>query len=120
MKNIVLGIVFLLFAVVQYNDPDPWLWIALYSFVGIVSFFAAAHRYNKFVLLGGMGVCIVWTLILLPEFINWIIMGMPSITESMKAEAPHIEFTREFLGLILCFSTLGWHFLQFQKKRKKT
>jgi len=28
-----LASLFLLFAVVQYNDPDPWLWIAIYLVV---------------------------------------------------------------------------------------
>jgi hypothetical protein len=40
-------------------------------------------------------------LTLLPGFINWLRMGMPTITGSMKAEEEHIEVVREFLGLFL-------------------
>jgi hypothetical protein len=43
-------------------------------------------------------------------------MGMPSIVEHMKAEAPHIEYTREFLGLILAGSTLAFYYFQGRRQ----
>lgn len=30
--SIVFGVVFILFAAVQYNDPDPQIWIPIYGF----------------------------------------------------------------------------------------
>ena len=92
----------------QLNDPDPWLWVALYAFMGGVFAFAAYGRKHRYVLIGGMAACLIWTALLLPEFINWINMGMPTITGSMKAEEPHIEYTREFLGLFICLVALGF------------
>ena len=115
--NIFLVILFVLFAVVQYNDPDPWAWIALYTFVAVVSGFAASGRYNRYVLLGGLAICLIWMITLVPDFISWIKMGAPTITGSMKAEEPHIELTREFLGLLVCGAALGYH-LYASTKRK--
>ncbi|MFT5800889.1 MAG: hypothetical protein ACI956_000694, partial [Nonlabens sp.] len=36
ITNIILGILFAIFAAVQYNDPDSWNWILLYLFVAVV------------------------------------------------------------------------------------
>jgi hypothetical protein len=54
---------------------------------------------------------------LLPDFINWVKMGAPTITGSMKAESPFVELTREFLGLVICFA--GLSFLLWQGYRGK-
>ena len=102
ITNIIIGLLFILFAVVQINDPDPWLWVLLYAFVAGVYFFAAFDKRNKWVPLVGITLSAIWLISILPEFINWIQMGMPTITGSMKAEEPHIEYTREFLGLGIC------------------
>ncbi len=108
--NGILAALFLLFAIVQYNDPDPWLWIALYGFVAIVSLMAVFKQYYRWVILGGIVVCLIGMLLLLPDFINWINTGAESITGSMKAESPHIELTREFLGLAVTLLALTWHY----------
>jgi hypothetical protein len=45
-----------------------------------------------------------------PEFLAWLRMGGPSIVETMKAEKPYVESTREFLGLTLCVGALLYYF----------
>jgi hypothetical protein len=104
--NGILGVLFLVFAVVQYNDPDPWKWILLYAAVGAVLLFAVFGKRNQWVPVAGILVCVIWLGTLIPEFVKWIQMGMPSITETMKTEEPHIEYTREFLGLAVCMAAL--------------
>ncbi len=108
--NGVLSLLFLVFAIVQYNDPDPWLWIALYGFVAVISAFAAFGKYNELSLRLGMLICVLGMLMLLPDFIDWLNNGAASITGSMKAESPHIELTREFLGLAVTLAALVWHY----------
>ena len=107
--NLFLSFLFLVFAIVQYNDPDPWLWIGLYGYIAIVSIFAAMGRYNKAVIGIGIVTCILGILFLFPDFINWLNAGAESIVESMKTEKPHIELTREFLGLGVCLLVLVFH-----------
>lgn len=114
--NLALTGLFVLFAAVQYNDPDPWGWAAMYAFVAGVCGFAAFGKVNRYVLWAGIAVCLVWMSTLLPEFINWIRTGAPNITGEMKATTPYIEFTREFLGLGICLAVLGWQTWKVRKR----
>ncbi len=114
--HIIVTILFVLFAAVQYNDPDGWKWIILYLFVaGIVGFGIVGKR-DKTVTLAAIGLAGIWFLTLIPDFIHWVQMGMPTIVDSMKVEAPHIELTREFLGLGIILAALWWQYRLVKKK----
>ena len=115
ISNLVLTAIFILFAYFQLDDPDPFNWMALYFFMAAVCLFAAYGKRNKYVLWAGIAVCLIWMGILLPEFINWINIGMPNIAGQMKAEEPYIEFTREFLGLGICLGVLFWQNKKIEK-----
>jgi hypothetical protein len=105
-----IAAVFISFALMQYNDPDPLRWILMYGLVAVVCIYAGLEvKISQNVIKLGVFACTLWCLALLPEFYAWIQMGMPTITGSMKAEEPHIEYTREFLGLVLCGVVLGMH-----------
>ncbi|MCB0635328.1 MAG: transmembrane 220 family protein [Lewinella sp.] len=106
--RLVIAAVFLLFAAVQFNDPDPWRWVAMYGGTGLLVGASAFWLVPRWLGWIGLAVVVFWMAWLLPEFIHWIRMGMPTITGGMKAGAPHIEYTREFLGLLLCGLALGW------------
>lgn len=106
--RIIIAILFVLFAIVQLNDPDPWLWVLMYALTAAVYVWSIFTTVPKWLLYGGLGVVIFWMLSLLPDFVSWVQMGMPTITGSMKAEAPHIELTREFLGLLICGLAWWW------------
>jgi len=110
--NTILALLFALFAAVQFNDPDSWNWILLYLFISVVCFAAAKGRYHKGLLLMAMSGMLAWMAFLLPGFINWIREGMPTIVDEMKTTKPHIEIVREFLGLLLAFLTLGFHYFK--------
>lgn len=108
VAHIVLAFLFLLFAAVQLNDNDPLLWIGIYSLVAICFALAAFQRLNKIAVIIGLVICIGYFSYLLPDFIQWIKLGMPSITEQMQATSPHVELVREFLGLGICISALAY------------
>jgi hypothetical protein len=92
---------FLLFAIVQYNDPDWYIWIPIYLLVSMVILFGRQYTSIK-VINALIGIYFIGSLAYLPKMFSWVKNGMPSIIESMKAESPYIEFCREFFGLILC------------------
>ncbi len=106
IANIILTILFILFAVVQLNDPDPWIWVILYLYVALMAGLAIFDRHINNALWFGIAFCLFKLIRLLPDFMNWVQQGMPSIVETMKAEVPHVELTREFLGLAICIAVL--------------
>lgn len=110
--NIILALFFALFAAVQYNDPDGFMWIVLYLATAIVSGFAAAGKYNIPVLLSGIMISVIGIFLFMPDFIDWIKGGAYSITTSMKTEEPHIELVREFLGLVIVLAVFVFHYLK--------
>lgn len=108
----ILSGVFALFAYWQYNDPDPQWWIPLYGVVSIYCALAAGGRVYRPAVWVWLVLCMGWAFWLLPEVLDWAQRGAPSIVETMKAEKPWIEYTREFLGLLLaagaCATVLRW------------
>jgi hypothetical protein len=114
-----LAALFVLFAFVQLNDADPWPWFALYMLVAALLVASALGYYRAWAIYAGLAVIAIWMVSILPEFIRWVRMGMPSITGKMKATEPHIEYAREFLGLLLSGITLGWMLWKRPSSAKK-
>ncbi|MCC6462655.1 MAG: transmembrane 220 family protein [Saprospiraceae bacterium] len=104
----VLSLVFVLFAAVQYNDPDPVQWILLYSGPAVFYGMAALGRQYRPAIWLWLAVSAGWALTYVPDFWHWLQMGTPSIVETMKAEKPYVELTREFLGLCIAAAGCGW------------
>jgi len=113
--NFILAGLFLLFAGWQLNDPDSFLWVIWYAFIAGICAFAAFGKYNTWLNRVAIFASIAWMATLIPDFIEWLKMGAPTITGAMKAEAPHIELTREFLGLLI---SLGILIFQFSSGKK--
>ena len=113
--HLVVAALFLLFAYFQLNDPDPWAWVALYLGVSTVAILAFFRKSFKWLAVGGLAIIAIWGVILFPAFLDWISMGTPSIASEMKTEQPHIELTREFLGLMLCALVLGGYLIRARK-----
>lgn len=117
ITKLVLAGFFLLFAIVQFNDPDPLRWILMYSFVAVCMALAAFGKQQRSLNWLGILASAAWAVTLVPGFLDWLKMGSPNIAGQMKAENPYIEFTREFLGLITCTIALAW--LLWLSKRKQ-
>lgn len=116
--DLFLAFLFVVFAVVQLNDPDPWAWVAMYLFIAGVCGFAAFGKSYEFVLGFGFGICLYWMIGLFPDFLYWIEMGTPNIASEMKTEQPHIELVREFLGLLICLVVLLYQLVRLKKETK--
>lgn len=112
----ILATLFALFALVQHDDPDPIPWILLYGGVAVHFIMAATNKMYRLAVWIWLGGCVVWAAMLFPDFVDWIRMGSPTIVGSMKAEAPWIELTREFLGLVV--SALACAFLLWKNRAR--
>jgi hypothetical protein len=92
--GILFALLFLAFAIVQYNDPDPLTWILVYGFMVVLHLVSIRMRLSVVVSLLPMGAAIVGAFLLWPdEYIG--------LTGKMDSR-PAVEFARESLGLAVC------------------
>jgi len=119
--NIVLAVIFFIFASLQLNDTpgDVWFWVLIYSYVGFISLFAAFRKYNMWTIVLGLAVVVYELFRKFPSIAQWISDGMPSIVGEMEASTPYIELAREYLGLCICFVALIYHYVRYTKLRKE-
>src|SRR3712207_1241002 len=92
-------ILFLLFAALQYNDPDPFIWIPIYLFAAFLCYRALQKRYDPilyvigFLVYGGYAVHLFFDK---TGVLDWAgAHKAESLVQSMKATKPWIEETRE-------------------------
>ncbi|SEQ69231.1 transmembrane 220 family protein [Neolewinella agarilytica] len=111
MKYLHLAVtaLFLLCAYWQLNDPDWNQWVAAYGIVAFISVRAFFGGLRPIVAALPAIALFAWWCSYIPEFAQWLSDGMPTITGSMKAESPHVELTREFFGLLICWGTLAYY-----------
>ncbi len=116
----VLGVLFVLFAYFQWNDPDSLKWIVYYLMIAAL-FFASLAKKNKFLYIYAiLTLSLIWMITLLPTAIEWFNDGMPTIVESMKASDPYIELVREFLGLVISIIALLYLLFDLRKLKSKS
>ena len=120
IANLVISLMFVAFAAIQFNDPDPEFWVTLYAGIAILAAFAAFNKYNVWVILIGLVVVAYEIFKLFPPFWAWVQDGMPSITESMKAESAYVELVREFLGLVICLAALIFYYIRARAQSLKS
>lgn len=115
----IIALLFIIFAAVQYNDPDFYIWVPLYGVIAIVAIMWDRGWRNKKVLFALSLMFFLGMCFYIPDVIYWVLEGTPSIAGSMKAESPFIEFVREFFGLGICLTALTLY-LRAALKNKAT
>ncbi|MDO6388899.1 transmembrane 220 family protein [Pontibacter sp. BT731] len=93
-----MGIVFIVFAAMQYNDPDAAIWIATYLVAAIFSFLVSFNRINQAILLVAFVAYAVGAVFFWPAKWEGIAIG--------GGDIKNIEEAREFLGLVLTSITM--------------
>ena len=120
--NIIFCLIFIAFAALQYNDPDPWLWVPIYMYASVLCWLAARKRYfTKAYLLGivAYSVYAVYKVFEPNGLLDWLNQHhAENITKTMKADQPWIEESREFFGLIILIVILSVNYFVVIKKRK--
>ncbi len=108
--NIFFIVLFVFSALVQYNDPDPYIWVPLYLYGAALCFLSIRKKHKSSLFIGGIIVYTLYGLYLLFDkngVISWVKdHEAENIVQSMKATKPWIEETREFFGLLLLISAL--------------
>jgi len=101
----VLCLLYALAAAVQWNDPEPVRWIAIYGGAALVAGAAATGRPARWPAIGIAGIALVWAAILAPEALDGLRTSPGEVFGAMSMHAHHVEEAREALGLVLV--TLG-------------
>jgi len=119
--KIFFAVLFLLFVIVQFNDPDPLLWILIYGSMVIVSVMSIKNRYpTRFMVVMAAGFLIM-TILYFDGFAEWL--GSPDRTllfdDLAKMQFRYIEEAREFLGLLICLGVLLFYFYLSRRQEDK-
>ena len=101
-SHLIIGVLFLFFAIVQYDDPDPLAWILIYGAISAISLLSAFGIFNKWVAYLVLSVSMIWMTFLFPGFWHWLrYEPFDALFGSMDPNKMHLEESREFLGLLL-------------------
>jgi hypothetical protein len=120
--NFILALMFLAFAFVQINDPDPVLWILIYGVMATLAMMAIFQYYPRKFLAAVLALYIaygIFTLIYHPGVLEWLKSENKSdiFDDVKKMENLYIEESREFLGLMICIGVLILYVVLAFKRR---
>ena len=109
--NLLLALMFVVFAFLQINDPDPVLWILIYGAMAVVCILAAFRIYSRIALIVLIVLFAGYSIVFFDGVIEWFAQPDKSVLfdDVMKMQYPYIEESREFLGLLICLIVLIVH-----------
>lgn len=110
---------FMAFAFVQVNDPDPIIWILIYGAMAATSVMAIFEYYIPKLMWVLAGCYFIYGVILFPGFMDWFRSEDPSLLfdDIAKMQNLYIEEAREFMGLGICIVVLGFYLLRSYKNK---
>ena len=118
--NIIFTIIFIIFAGLQYNDPDPFIWIPIYLYAAFLCWRASKGIHHRSLYIIGIALYTVYGLYLFFDkngVLSWASdHAAESLVSTMKAGEPWIEETREFGGLVILIIVLGLNLLNSKKQ----
>lgn len=116
--NFILAVMFLTFAFVQINDPDPVIWILIYGSMAVFSIMAIFEFYPKKFIIGFLVLLALYSLAYVPGVLEWLRKDNKALLfdDLAKMQFPYIEEAREFLGLLICIVVLVFYTLRSGRK----
>ena len=119
--NIALAVLYVLFAIVQLNDPDPIEWFLLYFFVAVFCVVANFVVLPKKLLLGLIVAYLLYSGYYFSYFMDWIqIEHKEELFGKMVYEKPYLGGTREFLGLLIAAAGLFYLYVKVPSENKQS
>jgi hypothetical protein len=100
---IAVTLLFLSFCAVQYNDPDPLIWIVIYGYAAVLT---------------GLAVFRIHTPLPIPGLIIYL-AGFFYLSPHVTAQWYHDEEGREALGLLISLLWMGFLLFQWIRSRKE-
>jgi len=118
--NFLLAVMFLLFAFLQLNDPDPVVWILIYGSMAVYCILAMYEFYSRKFMLAWIVLLVAYSIIYVDGVVEWARSGNKAalFDEIAKMEYWYIEEAREFLGILICISVLIFYWFRSSPKVK--
>ena len=121
--NLIFCLLFIFSAALQYNDPDPYIWMPIYMYGAVLCWLAFRNKYYPKAYLFGIFIYLGYAIYLFfakDGVLDWINEhNAEDIAATMKAEKPWIEETREFFGLVILILVLAIDYFYAKKKSSK-
>ena len=121
--NIIFCLLFVFSAALQYNDPDPYIWIPIYMYGAVLCWMAFRNKYFSKAYLAGIVLYLGYAIYLFfakDGVLDWVTKyNAEDIAATMKAEKPWIEETREFFGLVILIVVLAINYFYAKRKFSK-
>jgi Transmembrane family 220, helix len=118
--NLSFCFLFIFFAGLQYNDPDPYIWMPIYLYAAVLCWLAARRQYYRKACVTGILVYSLYAIYKIFDpngLLDWIkLHHAQNITASMQAEQPWVEEVREFFGLVILMVVLSINYFFADKK----
>lgn len=118
--NLIFCVIFVLFAALQYNDPDPYIWIPIYGYAAVLCWLAFRSRYYPKAYLFGTVIFLLYAVYLFftkNGVLDWFEEhNAENLVQTMKAEKPWIEDTREFGGLLILIVVMLINYFYSRKR----
>lgn len=122
--NIIFIILFIIAAALQYNDPDPYIWIPLYLYGALLCYLALIKRFKLIYYMAGFlvyGVYAIYLFFTKDGVLSWLEdHGADNIAQTMKVTEPWIEATREFFGLLILILIMIANVIWANKNERRT
>ncbi len=103
--TITFGLVFLLFSYFQFNDPDPQIWIPVYSAAALACYMASRNLWPAWIFYVMAAAYAIGAVFQWPPAFEGIFFG------DLSMKSLNIELARESFGLGICalvMAFLGW------------
>ena len=110
--GIIIGLVFVSFAALQYNDPDATIWIVIYLVAAAITLLATFGKLPVIILAVATVACIIGALYMWPEKYEGLEVG--------GGDIKNIEEAREALGLLLIGIVLFFYAIMPGRLKKDT
>lgn len=120
--NIFFILLFLVSTALQYNDPDPYVWMPIYLYGTYLCWQAIRGKFQPVLYIIGWVVYGAYAAYLFFDktgVLDW--MGphhAESIVQKMEDSKPWIEETREFFGLVILMGALLINWIWLRRRRK--
>lgn len=106
--NYLFAAMFFAMAGLQFNDPDPVYWVAVYGGAALVALSKALGRYSEFWAAVTIGGVVAGLIFAVPGVLNFVDFGsLEELFGDMTASKPYVESTREFGALMIVLIVLA-------------